>query len=114
MMFFLWGVFRGRRSNCSDSLSKSFVPNSNVMPWDMNSPEDPYASLNGDIDNGVSSLQANSEQQNGRLDSTALSKTTMESAVFCPGTRSTSPSKVVFFFQNPPLLFIEWRTNFTA
>ncbi|KAG8647945.1 uncharacterized protein LOC110622611 isoform X4 [Manihot esculenta] len=95
MMFFLWGVFRGRRSNCSDSLSKSFVPNSNVMPWDMNSPEDPYASLNGDIDNGVSSLQANSEQQNGRLDSTALSKTTMESAVFCPGTRSTSPSKEV-------------------
>ncbi|KAJ9185636.1 hypothetical protein P3X46_005242 [Hevea brasiliensis] len=94
-LFFLWGVFRGRRSNCSDSLNKAAIPSSNVVPWDMNSPDKLYTSLNGDIDNKISSLQTNSEQQDGRLDSNSLSKNAANSAFFCSETRSTSPSKEV-------------------
>ncbi|KAF2306740.1 hypothetical protein GH714_020985 [Hevea brasiliensis] len=93
-LFFLWGVFRGRRSNCSDSLNKAAIPSSNVVPWDMNSPDKLYTSLNGDIDNKISSLQTNSEQQDGRLDSNSLSKNAANSAFFCSETRSTSPSKI--------------------
>lgn len=32
MLFFLWGVFRGRRINHSDSAKKISIPSLNVMP----------------------------------------------------------------------------------
>lgn len=38
MLFFLWGVFWGRRSNSSDSLKKSVVPSLNVVPLDKEIP----------------------------------------------------------------------------
>ncbi|KAF2288055.1 hypothetical protein GH714_004134 [Hevea brasiliensis] len=90
-LFFLWGVFRGNRSSCSDSFNKLVIPGSNVVPWDMNSPDKPLTSLNGDLDNKAS--QTNSEEQDGRLDSNSLSTNAASSASFCSETRCTSPSK---------------------
>ncbi|XP_021676372.2 uncharacterized protein LOC110661878 isoform X2 [Hevea brasiliensis] len=90
-LFFLWGVFRGNRSSCSDSFNKLVIPGSNVVPWDMNSPDKPLTSLNGDLDNKAS--QTNSEEQDGRLDSNSLSTNAASSAFFCSETRCTSPSK---------------------
>lgn len=95
MLFFLWGVFRGRRSNCSDSLNKLVIPSS-VVPLDMNSPCKPFTSLNGDFDKKAS--QSNSEKQDGRLDSNSLSENTASNAFLCSENRCASPLKVIFFF----------------
>ncbi|KAG8649945.1 hypothetical protein MANES_08G161100v8 [Manihot esculenta] len=90
MLFFLWGVFRGRRSNCSDSLNKLVIPSS-VVPLDMNSPCKPFTSLNGDFDKKAS--QSNSEKQDGRLDSNSLSENTASNAFLCSENRCASPLK---------------------
>lgn len=38
MLFFLWGVFRGKRVNCTDSSKKLHIPSLNVVPLDKDIP----------------------------------------------------------------------------
>jgi hypothetical protein len=38
MLFFLWGVFRGKRVNCIDSSKKLHIPSLNVVPLDKDIP----------------------------------------------------------------------------
>jgi len=38
MLYFLWGVFRGRRSDCSDSFKKLVMPSLNGVPRDKDIP----------------------------------------------------------------------------
>ncbi|XP_023007452.1 uncharacterized protein LOC111499947 isoform X2 [Cucurbita maxima] len=39
MLFFLWGVFRGKKVNCSDALKTSNIPSTEAVPLDKNFPD---------------------------------------------------------------------------
>ncbi|XP_020534377.1 uncharacterized protein LOC105632478 isoform X2 [Jatropha curcas] len=88
MLFFLWGVFRGRKSNCSDPASKSVTTSPNVVPVDMNGTHKPYNSLNGGLDK-ASGPQTSLEQQDGRLNSESLPKNATGSELWCSDIRCT-------------------------
>ncbi|XP_050225698.1 uncharacterized protein LOC126675142 isoform X2 [Mercurialis annua] len=81
MLNFLWGVFRGRRSSCSDSMKKSIIPSSNAVPMDINIPDKSLTVLNRDRDNEVYSSQTDSHQQNDRLNPKSLLKNAKNSAL---------------------------------
>ncbi|XP_065852678.1 protein PARALOG OF AIPP2 isoform X2 [Euphorbia lathyris] len=93
MLFFLWGVFRGTRSNCKDPIKTSVIPSSNLMPLDMNTSDKTDTTLIGDVDSKVSSFEMNSEHQDGRLDSRPLSKSATVDALFSSDIRCTGTSQ---------------------
>ncbi|XP_048236196.1 uncharacterized protein LOC8272795 isoform X3 [Ricinus communis] len=92
MLFFLWGVFRGRRSSSLDSLKKSDFPSSYVVPLDISTPDKPCI-LNGDLDIKGSSSQTDLEQQNDRLNYKSSLKNATNSALLCSENRCTGSSQ---------------------
>ncbi|WCJ27758.1 RING/FYVE/PHD zinc finger superfamily protein [Euphorbia peplus] len=93
MLFFLWGVFRGTRSNCTDPIKDSVIPSSSLTPLDMNTSSDKTdISVIPDLDSKVSS-ETNSECQDGRLDSRTLSKSVTVNALFSSENRCIGTSK---------------------
>uniref|UniRef100_A0A2P2M0K8 Zinc finger PHD-type domain-containing protein n=1 Tax=Rhizophora mucronata TaxID=61149 RepID=A0A2P2M0K8_RHIMU len=116
MLFFLWGVFRARRSNCSDS-TKNVMPSWNApaaasslsenlcfgeIPMYDSSCDAAVASVAPDKlimplpvnpDKKISGLQTNSEKQESRFGSKSLSNFAASNASLCPENRCTSFSQ---------------------
>uniref|UniRef100_A0A2P2M0I1 AIPP2-like SPOC-like domain-containing protein n=1 Tax=Rhizophora mucronata TaxID=61149 RepID=A0A2P2M0I1_RHIMU len=114
MLFFLWGVFRARRSNHSDSIKKSEISSLDaaaaVLPLSENlwsretatcdsscdaartllAPDKPYLPLLQNPDKKLSSSQTNSQKQGSRFDSKSLSNSATRSASLCPESRCSS------------------------
>ncbi|KAJ6291840.1 hypothetical protein OIU76_023851 [Salix suchowensis] len=87
MLYFLWGVFRGSRSDFSDSFKKLVMPSLNA-----NAPEKPSVSLNGNSDDKVFNSQTKLEKQDGKVDSRSLTKIPRSSTPWYPETRCNSRS----------------------
>ncbi|KAL5767551.1 hypothetical protein ACOSQ2_014334 [Xanthoceras sorbifolium] len=133
MLFFLWGVFRVKKVNCSGSSKNQCITGSNMVSLDRDVSTDAVSlsknlclpkhidkdsfacdsshdiapaaydsvktciTVNGDHDNKVGEQeylgsQANSEQQDGRLDSGFSARLATVDALLCPEMRCTIPS----------------------
>ncbi|GAV86202.1 hypothetical protein CFOL_v3_29635 [Cephalotus follicularis] len=92
MLFFLWGVCRERRTNCSDSSKNLSFNHPDKMRVSITSdPREKVPSL----EQTALGLQGNSEQQENSGDSKYLSRIATDNEHLYPGVRCTTPTPEV-------------------